>query len=326
MSGNPPASAVPTPVTPAPVAPDETQLLQVIKAGDEITYHFGYRSVFFRPNDTGGTSSEACEKQLDETTVPTTIVWDQSIKTINIFAEEIVFVTGAQYAFRELSLSIRCRCLRIIRLSDSPVKFDLTGRNNETAPVAPAAQSNGRNANGTFVDENPLRRIGDHNFAESGPTGTAGTDGSQGNGGGKFFLQADVKVDNIDQPRIEVNVSGGAGGSGGVGGKGGKGGSGVKADIFNQFPVSKCAGRAFIQGEAFSAFMPLLPAARGGDGGVGGKGGWGGNAGSVQVKFTLNGQTPTDDQKKLFNMVSSAGIRGANGKVGKPATVETRVK
>ena len=119
-------------------------------------------------------------------------------------------------------IEIKCRSVRIVRLNDSPTRFDLTGRDNETVPETPAQAANGGNAEGTFRDQNRLSELESFNDAQPGSHGAAGKDGARGNDGGHFSLQANIMVDGVDQPWIEIDVSGGGGGRGGQGAKGGK--------------------------------------------------------------------------------------------------------
>ncbi|KAL5089087.1 hypothetical protein Trisim1_005944 [Trichoderma cf. simile WF8] len=317
-----------------------------------ITYIYGYRSVFIRPMDVNQRDyvhaaavkrPGAVEVDIDLTAAASAKVPGKPF-TINIYAEELCFVTGTSYSLPGASLTLHCRRLVILPSLDTaststPISFNLDGLDGTevastrtTPPTAKGATAPGlysHEPDTGFVGKLWQEATGDtvvtqirYDEAKGPPTGPEtgvagknGDPGARGNDAGSFQIYVEelenstITAEGVtNKVLFAISLNGGKGATGQDGQDGGNGGPGI------DWTVSETC---IIMLEDFKDPNILLGfiGGLGGAAGLGGPGGRGGAGGTVTI---FGPESVAQNLHAIFTVEQKTGSNGRNGSHGRP--------
>ncbi|KAM6478069.1 hypothetical protein HDV62DRAFT_401124 [Trichoderma sp. SZMC 28011] len=317
-----------------------------------ITYIYGYRSVFIRPMDVtqrayvhaaAAARSCAVEVDIDLTAAASAKVPGRPF-TINVYAEELCFVTGTSYSLPGVSLSLHCRRLVILPSLDAasastPISFNLNGLDGteaaSTKTTPPAAR--GANAPGIYswaeesncvgklyekiTGDTVVQQIryneaaGPPTYPEAGVAGENGSPGARGNDAGSFQIYVEELENSTTTTKgvtnkvfFAISLNGGKGARGQDGQDGGNGGPGIDWTVAE---ASILISEEFKDPAILLGFIGGL----GGPAGHGGPGGRGGAAGTVSI---FGPESLAQNLQAIFVVENRNGSSGANGNPGRP--------
>ncbi|KAL7935584.1 hypothetical protein V8C35DRAFT_333501 [Trichoderma chlorosporum] len=316
-----------------------------------LTYIYGYRSVFIRPLDVAQrvcvhaaavSRSGGVEVDIDLTAAASATVPGRPF-TINIYAEELCFVTGTSYSLPGVSLALHCRRLVILSSSDaasasSPISFNLNGVDGTetisqrttppagkaaTAPglyyaepdVGPLGGLFGEVVGGLIQDIKYNTDAGPPTGPEAGVAGENGAPGARGNDAGSFQIYLE-ELENLAAAATEgaanklfaISLNGGKGARGLDGQDGGNGGAGVD---WSAPEASRIVPAQFKDPAILLGFI-------GGPGGAAGPGGPGSRGGAAGAVSVFAPESVAQTIQAIFMVENNNGSQGANGRPGRP--------
>ena len=252
---------------------DERKKLELkIRRGSSLKHLIALRTAFIIPPGLDVT------KEIQDLLPADTVLCEfgdiSSTKSIEIHAEDLVFLRGTIYKLEGKSLTISCRTASFVG-QGGDVAFDLSNPEvpqKPGSPPLPAATGESAKSTGS----QPFK-VSECLPAKAGATGFTGSAGKEGLNGGEFRFRGALNVKAGENITVKIITTGGKGGDGGNGGVGGEGGDGLKGSPTQEH----------LSLQDFRAIQPVLRGANGGVGGPGGVGGKGGSGGNIDIFYDL---------------------------------------